>query len=70
MDAGRVKSIVTQTTQDEPDGEVVDLLTQMADDVLVALIQTAATKAEQRGSQELELCDLESVASEWKLDRL
>jgi hypothetical protein len=68
MDPSRVRSLVAEISNDEPDAEVCELVTQMADDLLYLLIQTAATKAEQRGSQEVELRDLESVASEWKID--
>ena len=68
LDANRIRSIVSDISHDEPDAEVSELLAQMADDLLFLLIQTAASKAEQRGSQEVELRDLQQVASEWKID--
>ena len=68
MDSARIRAIVGQICQDDPDEEVCGMIGQMADDLLFCMIQTAAAKAEQRNSQQVELIDLESVAIDWKID--
>jgi transcription initiation factor TFIID subunit TAF12 len=58
----RIKEIVETEMMDEIDDDAAQLIASMAEDVLISLISGAATIAENRYSQEIEIKDLQYIA--------